>query len=419
MPLPYELHLALRYLGSRRRSRVVSLVNFFSFFGVFLGVASLVIVLALMTGFQQELRDKILGANSHLLVFDHLMKPVENSPELLAELSRQPEIIAAAPFIYRKVMIVHHRRSDGIVLKGIDPLLSPKVVDVTQHLEEGSLADLDPPPADELREGEEPLPGILLGEELARSLSAAMGSKIKLVSPFEILTPTGYVPKTKHFRVAGIFKSGMYEYDSSWAYVSLAAAQEFFDMGQEVMGFEARVRDIWTVSNTARGLREDLGAEYITRTWIDMNGELFSALQLEKTVAFLFIGMIVLVASFGMTSSLTLLVMEKRREIGILKAMGSTRRSLMLVFLSMGLLIGAAGTITGALVGGVTCWVLDTYQLIQLSGEVYVITHVPFKMKPWDFVFTCAAAMLISLQATLYPAVSASRLDPVEVLREE
>lgn len=415
--MPYELMLAFRYLRSKRSWFITSLVNVMSVLGVFLGVTAMIIVLALMTGFHDELRARILGANSHLIMFSSQSGELRD-PEAALETVRQiPDILGAAPFIYRKVMVVRSGRADGIVLKGIDPDQSDQVVDVSSHIVSGDLDDLRYAGATD-RDDDETIPGIVLGGDLATSLNANVGDEVRLVSPFEVLTPTGYVPKTQTHRVVGIFQSGMFEYDSSWAYVDLRAAQEFFDMGDGVMGIEMKVRDIFDVDRIATEVTNRVDGVY-TRTWIQMNGDLFSALNLEKMVTFLFIILIAVIASFGMTASLTLMVQEKRKEIGILKTMGASNRSLMLVFLLEGLVIGAIGTIAGAVVGFTVCYILDTYQVIQLPGDVYFITHVPFKMKPLDFVLVCSASMLISLQATFFPAWSAANTDPVQVLKGE
>jgi lipoprotein-releasing system permease protein len=411
--LPYELFVAWRYLRARRTRGVIVLINFFSVLGVFLGVMSLIIVLALMTGFHDELRDRILGANSHLVMFSGTLGEITDTAALMASVEEHPQVVAAAPFIYRKLMIVHGRRSDGIMLKAIDPEQSPRVVEIKRLVQRGNFEALT------TSSGDDGYPGIVLGDELALNLGAGLNALVKLISPFEVLTPTGYVPKTMQFRVVGLFHSGMFDYDTSWAFVTIPSAQKFFDMGEGVMGIEMRLRDLYAADKTAAALEEKLGGQYVFRTWVDMNGPLFSALKLEKMVSFLFIVLIVIVASFGMTSSLTLLVMDKKKEIGVLKAMGASRRSLLSIFLGEGLLLGLTGTVLGALAGFVVCWVLDSFQLISLPGDVYFITHVPFIMKTRDFVLTGVAALLISLQATLYPALSAANLDPVEAIREE
>lgn len=417
----FELFLALRYLRAKRKQMMISVITLISTLGVTIGVSALIIVLAVMSGFANDLREKILGANSHGVIFRRDGQGIAESDLLIQKVESYSEIVAAAPFIYQQGIMRHRKSVNGVVVKGIVPELSRKVITVSEKMRAGSfecLTSIPPPPAWE-DESERDIPGIVIGEELAASLGVIEGDTLFLVSPFGTKTPMGMVPKSKEYRVCGIFYTGMYDYDSSWVYLSMAEAQDFFGMEDRVSGIEVRMKNPFRATLITPALNEIIGSDYYIRDWMDMNQSFFEALKLEKIVMFVILLFIVAVAAFGIVSSLMMMVMEKNKDIGILKAMGATSRSILIVFMAEGLIIGIMGTISGAILGLSISWIADTYQLIKLSGDVYYITHLPFLIDPIDVVVTCIASIVISFVATIYPALQASRLNPVEAIRYE
>ncbi len=412
MSLPYELFLALRYLKSKRKQVFVSLITLMSMCGVTLGVMALIIVLSVMSGFENDLRNKILGTNAHLIVLRLGEKGLDNSDQVLAQIREVPHVVEASTFTLNQVMLTSENRVSGVVLRGIDPGVEAKVTDLAKNLKQGSLSDLTPQGA--------PGNGIVLGRELSRHLGVSLGESVNVVSPLGgIATPMGIMPKVKKFRVVGIFEAGMYEYDSSLAYISIPAAQDFFRMGSAVSGIEVRLDDIYSARKVGAEIQKKLGFAYWTRDWMEMNRNLFSALKLERITMFIILVLIVLVAAFNIIITLIMMVMEKGREIGILKSMGATSRSIMSIFMIQGMLIGLVGTILGCLLGYGACWALDTYKFIKLPGDVYYIDSLPVLMKPFDFVIVSLSALAISFLATLYPSRQAAKLDPVVAIRYE
>ncbi len=411
--LPYEFFISIRYLKAKRKQTFISLISLISIGGVALGVAALIIVLAVMSGFEGNLRDKILGTNSHLVILKHSKGAISKYRQLLEQVEKNPRVTAAAPFIYTQVMLTSPKNVSGVVLRGIDVAREQLVTNLGRNIVEGNLDDLSNPP------GGESLPGVVIGQELARNLGTFAGDKLTIVSPSTAITPMGMAPRLLKVQVAAVFNSGMFEYDSSLAYVTLKTAQQFFRMGDTVSGIEVKVDDIYQAGEIARQIQQKLGYPFWTRDWMEMNRNLFSALQLEKLALGIILTLIVLVAAFNIVSTLTMMVMEKQSDIAILKSMGATGPSIMRIFMVEGLIIGTIGTALGAAIGAVTCWAADYYELIKLEGDVYYMTHLPFKMQPLDFVIICSAAVLISFLATLYPARQAARLDPAVALRYE
>ncbi|MBN2374052.1 lipoprotein-releasing ABC transporter permease subunit [bacterium] len=408
--MSYELFIALRYLKARRKQTVISLVTFISMAGVALGVMALIIVLAVMTGFQTDMRDKILETNAHVVVLSHDQKGIEDYEKVISETEKIPDVLAVAPFIYSQVMLSSPRNAMGVVLRGIDPDSEIKVTNLSGNMVEGRLSDLKD------LDGEE---GIIIGKELARTLGVYHGQDITVMSPVGRLTPMGTAPRMKKLRITGVFDSGMYEYDTSLAYVTLDTARGFFDLGPVVTGLQAKVKDIFRAREAARDIQTKLGFPFYTRDWMEMNKNLFSALKLEKLAMFIILILIILVAAFNIVSTLVMMVLEKHKDIGILKSMGATAKSIMGIFLIEGLTIGAVGTFIGFAGGVLICWVADTYRLIKLQADIYYISYLSFKMQPLDLILVCAASILISILATVYPACQASKLDPVEALRYE
>jgi len=413
-----ELFIALRYLRSRRKSRFISLITWISVGGIALGVAALLTVIAVMTGFEEDLRDKILSTNAHIVVLSHDPAGVTDIEGALEEIDATPGVVGAAPFILSQVMLTTPRGVSGVVLHGIDPARIDRVAELSQNMVEGSVAALAESPA--VIEGDQLRPGIILGRELARTIGAYLGDDVSMVSPMGDPSPMGgIIPKIRVFRVAGIFETGMYEYDNTLAYVSIEAAQDFLHMGAAVTGIAVKTVDFFHAGEIAAALQERLGFPYWTRDWIDMNRNLFSALKLEKITMFLILTLIVLVAAFNIVSGLIMTVMEKGREIAILRSMGATRRFVRRIFLWQGLIIGLTGTAVGLAIGLILCTVLQHWHFIELPGDVYYFTTLPVEVRWGDFGLVTLAAVALSFLATLFPSWQAARLDPVEALRYE
>jgi lipoprotein-releasing system permease protein len=404
---PYELGIALRYLKARRGELFISLITWISVGGVALGVMALVVVLSVMTGFEEDLRDKILGTNAHVVVYP-MGGTLRNPEAVVREVEQVPGVVAATPFAMSQVMLMVGRSAQGAVFRGIDVESVGRATEIERFLVEGRLADLA---------GD--VPGLLVGREMARNLGLFVGDVVQVVSPAGSPTPLGVLPRTRAFRVAGIFASGMYEYDTSFLFTALPTAQDYLRLGHDVHGIEVRTRDLYGAGKTARAVEARLGPGYFTRDWMEMNRNLFSALKLEKIVMFVILALIVLVAAFNIAATLIMVVLEKARDIGILKSMGATGRSIRRIFMLEGLVIGGLGTGGGLLGGWVLCVLLKRYKFIDLPGDVYYIDTLPVVMKPEVFALVAVCAVALCFLATLYPSWQASRLDPVEILRYE
>lgn len=414
--MSYELFIGLRYLKAKRKQTFVSLITLISIAGVMVGVTALIVVIAVMNGFKEDLRDKILGVTSHVVIsrFDGNISKYQ---EVRAKVGEVSGVNAATPFIYTQVMISSRKAISGAVLRGIEPKTASKVINLPKNLRAGSLEELE---AENKPEGMRSTPGIILGNELARNIGALRGEPVTVISPLGRLTPLGRVPRSQTFRVAGIFDSGMYEYDSTIAYVSLWAAQRFLGIGDRVTGIEVRVDDIYEADRVARAIGKALdGYPYWSRDWMRMNKNLFSALKLEKIVMFIILTLIILVAAFNIVGTLIMVVIEKTRDIAILKSMGATRRSIMKIFMIEGAVIGLVGTLLGLLGGYTLCTLLATYKFIELPSDVYYISTLPVQMNPLDVALIALAAIVITLAASVYPAWQASRFDPAEAIRYE
>jgi lipoprotein-releasing system permease protein len=409
--MPVELFLGLRYLRARGHRANLSLFVWIGVGGVFLGVSALIVVLAVMTGFQDGIRDRIIAANPHILIMEAGGRGVPDARALAGRLGPISGVKSATPFVLQQALFtVRGGGATGGLLRGVD-LDSPSVREMLQS--EIKLGGVEPL----LRTGGEP--AVILGRELARSLGAVPGDYVTLISPQGAMTAVGLVPKMRRFRVAGFLEVGMYEYDSSLAYTGLRAAQEFAGLDDRVTGIEVKLADPFRARVVSRQLAGTLGPGYWVRDWMDMNRNLFAALQLEKLALFVIVTIIVLVAAFAIIGHLVLLVAEKRKEIGILKAMGASAPSVASIFLVAGMLIGVVGTAAGSLFGLLLIWVQNTYRIIRLSGDVYQISYLPMKLTWSDFTMIVSATLVISFLATLSPARRAARLDPVEVLRYE
>jgi lipoprotein-releasing system permease protein len=383
---------------------VISLI---STLGVIVGVMALVIALALMTGLQGELRDRLLGSTAHVFVWK--VGGIKDYHAEVAKLLKVPHVVGAAPAILGKALVESGRDNGFIELKGIDPALERSVTDVGKAMRAGSLAGLGTPP-------DAAAPGILLGSDLAARLGVRVGDSVTVLTANGTLSPMGLLPRSRRMQVAGIFSLGLYEFDSAYGFVSLAAARRLLGDDQ-VMLVELRVDDIYRAPAIAAEISGMEDGKYITEHWATMNRSLFSALWLEKMAISITIGLIVIVAALNIVASLILLVMEKNRDIAILKTMGASRRSIMVVFMLQGLIIGLVGTAVGATGGYALSYVLDKYKLVRVPSDVYQISHVPFVVQPQDFAVVIFSSLLICFVATLYPSRQASRLDPAEALR--
>jgi lipoprotein-releasing system permease protein len=410
--MPFELLIALRYLTARRKQAFISVISAISILGVVVGVMALMVALGLMTGLQREIRSKILGTTAHVSIFRSGSEPFENYREVVDAVRALPRVLGAAPAVYGKGLLTAPGGSAVATMKGVHPAQERTVTDLAQQVEEGSLAGLDAVPSDAI-------PPILLGRDLAGSLGVARGDVISVTSPQGRLTPMGMLPRVTKFRVAGLVHSGLYEFDSAWAYVPMAAAQRLFAEGDRASLVELRIDDIYAVREVAASVQDRLGDGYLTTNWIVMNQSLFSALWLEKVAIGITIGLIVMVAALNIVATLILLVMEKHKDIAILVSMGASRGAVTRIFMLQGAVIGAVGTLTGATLGWGLCRILDHYKLIQVPVDVYQISYVPFILLPQDAATVIAGALLVCFLATIHPARGASRLDPAEALRYE
>jgi len=406
----FELFLSLRYLRAKRKLGFISVITVISVLGVMVGVMALVVVLSVMNGFRADLMSKILGVNSHILVLKY-GGAFGDYGKIAERVDKLDGVVASTPFIYAQVMVNNSGNVSGALLRGVDPRNAARVVSFDEMIKEGSLASLE--------EDAGGFPPIIIGRELSRQLGVGPGDIVALLSPEGKLTPLGRSPNTRRFRVTGIFDSGMYEYDASMVFVSLKVAQDFLALGDRVTGLEIRVEDIYESDKIAKQIQADLGYPYWTKDWKVMNRSLFSALKLEKVTMFVILTMIVLVGALNIISTLVMVVMEKTRDIAILRAMGASAKSIMSIFMLQGLLVGLIGTMAGLASGLGICHLLAKYKFISLPADVYYISTLPVRVEFIDVWLVALAAVFISFIATLYPSWYGSRLDPVEAIRYE
>jgi lipoprotein-releasing system permease protein len=431
--MTYEFIVGLRYLKSRRRQTFISLITIISIGGVTLGVMVLIVVLAVMSGFETILKEKILGMNSHVWILPQMTRYVEDYQNVAARVRTIPHVTLVAPFTTHEVMLMAEGRVAGTILRGIDPTQKDLVADLGQYFRGQDLQQLllpeRAPQSSQRRPGDEALParGIVLGRELARTLLAFPGQTVIVNSPLGMLTPAGILPNMRRFTVTATFETGMYEYDAKLAFIALSQAQEFFDMANTVHGLEVKVDNLYRVREVTQNIRSTAGATFWTRDWMEMNRNLFAALRQEKVIMFIILVLIILVAAFNIISTLVMLVMEKRADIAILKAMGARNASIQKIFMLEGLIIGACGTVLGGIAGLVFAWNLQTISgaVERLLGiqffppDVYFIDKLPARIEVLDIGLIMLTAMVVSFLATLYPAWNASKLDPVVALRYE
>jgi lipoprotein-releasing system permease protein len=408
--LPYELFIAMRYLLAKRKQAYISLISFISVLGVGVGVMAVLIAMALMTGLQKELRERIVGSSAHVYVF----KPGEGIQDIPAEVKKLrgvPRVIGAAPAAIGKGLLTSGMdQQAAVTIKGIDPALEVSVTDIRTAIREGTL--------DAIRGGPDEMDGIILGIDLAATLEVKVGDSVRLLTPDQVLTPFAPMPRTRAFKVAGIFSLGLFEFDSEYALVELAVAQRVFGKDQPDF-MQVRLDDMFASREVAEDIPRRLGDDYATQDWAQMNKSLFSALWLEKMAISITIGLIIMVAALNIIGTLVLLVMDKSRDIAILKTMGTSTASIRRIFMLQGLIIGLVGTAAGTIAGCALIFILDRYQLIHIPIDVYQISFVPFTLLPFDLVAVVAAAILICFVATIYPSRQAAKLDPAQALRNQ
>jgi len=410
--LPYELWMSLRYMRSGRRG--IALGVWVSVGGVTIGIAALIATLGVMTGFSEEIRDKILGTNAHVIIGDASGADMASYRDIIEQAEATPHVLAAAPFLLRQVLLASESQTLGVVLRGIDPAGESRISDLPKNMIDGELSALATP----VRVGERP--GIVVGRELAVRLGIFTGDEVHVISPVGkggagpgVLSTT---PKIRKFRVVGLFDSGMLEYDTALVYIHLSDAQAFFNLPDVASGVQVKADDLFATDRLVKEITTWLAPPLIARDWMEMNRNLFAALRMEKTMMFIVLVLIVLVASLNMVSLLTMTVVEKTREIAILKAMGATTDSIMRIFMLEGLVISGVGLLLGLPLGIAICALLQKFY--TLPGDVYYINHLPVHVLPGDVAFVAAAAIMIGLLVTLYPSRQAAKLDPVEAFRQ-
>jgi lipoprotein-releasing system permease protein len=437
----FELFIATRYLRAKRRQAFIGIITGISIVGVAAGVASLIVALAINNGFRQDLQERLIGSTSHISLLRVADDGIQDWPPLLDRLSKAPHVLAAAPAIFEQVLISRGPRARGAVLKGMIPADERKVGDLLNTIKEGSAAALEETtPADQnspdaeaekASADESPdslsgvharlaaMPPIILGKDMADNLGASVGSVVLVTSPQGELTPFGMVPKYSRFRVVGIFNSGFYDYDSSWAFTRLSDAQRLFGLGNLISVIEFKIDDIYQAAEVSRELEDAAGKGFMTTNWMEQNQALFHALRLERLVTFITIGLIVFVAALNILISLIMMVMEKTKDIAVLMSMGTRKAQVRNIFIAQGVLIGVIGTAIGLLLGYAISYAGGHYHIISLSPEVYSIDYVPFDPRPMDGLLVAIVAIGVSFIATLYPSWSAGRTLPAEALRYE
>ncbi len=412
--MSFELFIGGRYLRARPKHAFISLITILSIAGVIVGVMALIVVIAVMTGAESDFRSRILGVEPHVILMRH-GGAFADYHQVIQTVKNIDGIEFASPFIYQQVMLRSSANVSGAVLRGIDPtFIEPE----TKSQNTAFLQKILPKLSQETGDRKNTVPaGIVLGKELARILGVVEGDPVYIISPRGMISPIGYVPAMKRFKLIGIFESGFYEYDQSLAYIHIREAQKLLRMGDTVTGVAIRVKDIYRANILSETIMAKLGFPYWARDWMQMNRNLFSALKLEKKAMFVILTLIVLVAAFNIAGSLIMMVMQKTKDIAILKAMGATNESIKKIFIFNGMVIGSIGTVIGVCLGFILCALLKRYKFIQLPGDVYYFTTLPVQLEYLDVFLIVSATMLICFLATLYPARQAAKLNPVEAIR--
>jgi lipoprotein-releasing system permease protein len=408
--LNFELFVADRYLRSKKQTGFISLITWISVAGVGLGTAVLIIVLSVMNGFEQEVRARIVGTNAALILLRYDRDTFPKPDSIATEVAEIPDVTGIAPFVYSKGLLRAGDRADGVIVKGVDLERERTVTTVVENVT---------PPLESLSNAKGEPPAMILGKNVADRLRVTVGDEVILASPFDTrVMPLGAFPKIRRFRVAGVFTSGLYEYDSSLVFIALEEAQEFYSFGFEVTGIEISVSDMFAAETMKKKVLQHLGGyPYRINTWIDLNENLFLWMKLEKIGMSIILLLIVLVAAFNIIGVLVMVVMENKREIGILKSMGATDGSIMRIFMATGAEIGALGVGIGIILGLVATLVLDRYPL-NLPGDVYFLNSLPVLLQWTDLIVVAVVVYALCWLATLYPSRKAARLDPVQAIRE-
>jgi lipoprotein-releasing system permease protein len=415
--MKYELFIGLRYLQARRRETFISLITVISVLGVMIAVMTLNVVMGVMTGFEETLRDRLLGINAHIAIV-RSGEPMREYEKVIEQVRHDSEVVAASPTIYGQVMLTAGPRVSGVVVRGIDPERVNGVVNLQKYIHAGGLDALKTQHPIQVEDRAVLLPGIILGERLANQLGLFVGSPVQVVSPLGTPTAIGVIPKVRRFAVVGLLKSGMSEIDSTLVLMGLSEAQKFFDLNGAVSNIELRVRNVNESRKTANEIQRRLGFPYFAEDWTRLWPNLFSALQLEKTVYFLVLLLMVLIGAFNIVSTLVMVVMEKKKDIAILRSMGATRQSIRRIFLLKGCLIGIVGTVLGVVSGLAVCSLIANYGF-NLPDGVFLISTVPVRVYFSNVVLVACASFVVCLLASIYPARQAAKLDPVEIIRYE
>ncbi len=410
--MSFETFIGRRYLRAKQKQAFISLITILSVAGVAVGVMALIVVIAVMTGFEADLKTRILGGQPQVMIMRH-GGGFTKYREVLEKVEKNPGVEAATPFIYAQIMLRSDTAASGAVLRGIDPASAGRVMKTLQEINLPSSVG-----SDSSQPSLPVTPGIVLGRELAKNLAVDKGDAIYLISPRGMISPIGHVPTMRRFSVTGFFESGMYDYDQTFAYINIRDAQKLMRLGDSVTGLDIRVADLYAARSIAKSISGNLGFPYYGRDWMQMNRNLFKALKLERRVMFIILTLIILVAAFNIASSLIMMVMGKTRDIAILKAMGATERSVKKIFVLNGMVIGALGTLIGLGLGLAICTVLKHYNIHELTGDIYYFTtRLPVRLEFIDVASIIAAALIICFLATLYPARQAAKMNPVEAIR--
>ena len=416
--MKYEWFIGLRYLKARRQETFISLITVISILGVMIGVMTLNIVMAVMTGFEETLRDRLLGINAHIALIKS-GDQLRDYEKLVDQVRRESGVVAASPSIYGQVMLTAGPRVAGVVVRGVDPDRVNGVIDIQKYMTAGSLQNLKQPQSLRVDDRTVLLPGLIVGSRLASQLGVFPGSPLQVVSPLGSPTAIGVIPKVRRFIVVGIFKTDMSEIDSTLVFMNLKDAQKFFELEDAATNIEIRVKDVYQARQIADDIQRQLGFPYFAEDWSRLWPNLFSALRLEKTVYFLVLLLMVLVGAFNIVSTLIMVVMEKRKDIAILQSMGATRESIRRIFLFKGCVIGVVGTTLGVLLGLAVCLLIQKYRFIELPKDVFLISTVPVRIYLSNYLLVAFASLLVCLLASIYPARQAAKLDPVEIIRYE
>ncbi len=416
--MKYELFVGLRYLRARRRETFISVLSMISILGVMIAVMTLTVVISVMTGFEEVLRDRLLGINSHIVLVKS-GDAIVDYKKLTERVADEEGVLAATPMVYGQVILTSGSRVSGVMVRGIDPSTANRVITIKPLIKEGRLEDLKLRRTVRIDGRDMELPGLILGERLAQELGVMLGDPLQVISPLGNPTAMGLVPKVRRYAVVGLFDSGMHEYDRSLVFMNLVDAQRFFVLGDTVTSIEIRVRDVKKAQEVAGGIQRRMGFPYLAEDWTRLWPNLFSALRLERWVYILVLLLMVLIAAFNIVSTLIMMVMEKRRDIAVLRSMGASRSSIRRIFLLKGCIIGVVGTLLGVLLGYGICLLIQEYQFIELPQDVFLVSTVPVRISALHFLAVGLASFVICLLASIYPARQAATLDPVEVIRYE